>query len=40
MHRVMSIQHGSAEFKNCDFFGLHIEHEYFITSQRELPKDK
>ena len=32
--RAMNIEHGMAEIKDSNFFGLQIKHMYLITSQR------
>ncbi len=32
--RVVRVEHKSAEFQNCDFFGLAIKHAFIITSKR------
>jgi len=34
LQRAMSIEHGSAEIMNSNFFGLNIKHAYLITSKR------
>lgn len=34
MHKAIQIEHGSAELKDCNFFGLQIRHAFLITSKR------
>ena|SRR5438270_527231 len=34
INRAISIEHGSADVQNSNFFGLQIKHGYIITSQR------
>lgn len=34
INQAVGIQHGTAEVKDTDFFGLQIKHAYIITSQR------
>ncbi len=34
MHKTIQIEHGTAEFKDCNFFGLQIRHAFLITSKR------
>lgn len=34
LQKVIQIEHGSAEFKDSNFFGLQIKHMYLITSRR------
>jgi hypothetical protein len=39
IHRAIHIEHGDAEIKDSNFFGLQIKHAYLITSKRaEAPK--
>jgi hypothetical protein len=33
IHRALRVEHGSAEVRDCNFFGLPIKHAYIITSQ-------
>ena len=40
MHKVIKIEHGTAEFKNCNFFGLEIRHAFIITSNRRTSPNK
>lgn len=35
IHRVLRGKHCRAEFRNCQFHGLQVEHAYIITSERE-----
>jgi hypothetical protein len=34
INRAISVQHGQAEIRDSNFFGLQIKHGYIITSQR------
>jgi len=34
-HRAINVEHGSAEIKDSNFFGLQIEHAYVIASRRK-----
>jgi hypothetical protein len=34
INRAVRIQHGQAEMRDSNFFGLQIKHAYIITSQR------
>jgi hypothetical protein len=34
INRAVSVQHGQAEIRDSNFFGLQIKHAYIITSQR------
>jgi hypothetical protein len=34
INRAVTIQHGQAEIRDSNFFGLQIKHAYIITSQR------
>lgn len=36
INQAVAIQHGQAEVRNSNFFGLHIKHAYIITSQRRM----
>ncbi|MGQ0762253.1 MAG: hypothetical protein ACT4OT_09620 [Acidobacteriota bacterium] len=36
INQAIAIQHGQAEVRNSNFFGLHIKHAYVITSQRRM----
>ncbi|MCB2141170.1 hypothetical protein KQH27_00515 [bacterium] len=40
MHKAMQIEHGSAELKDCNFFGLQIKRAFVITSKRIAPPNK
>ena len=40
IQRVLSVEHGAAEFKNCNFFGLQIKQAYIITSKRAAGEPK
>jgi len=33
IHGAIHVEHGTAEFKNCNFFGLSIKHAFIITSK-------
>jgi len=34
IHKAIQIEHGKAEIKDSNFFGLQIKHAYLITSKR------
>lgn len=34
IQNAIRVEHGSAEVKDCDFFGLKIKHAYIVTSKR------
>lgn len=40
MHKAIKLEHGTAEFKNCNFFGLEIRHAFIITSNRRTSPNK
>jgi hypothetical protein len=35
IHKTIHIEHGNAEIKDSNFFGLQIKHAHLITSKRE-----
>lgn len=37
-HRAVRVEHGSAEIKENNFFGLQIKHAFVITSRRNTAK--
>jgi hypothetical protein len=37
MQSAVNIEHGTAEIRDSDFFGLRIQHAYVITSRRASP---
>ncbi len=40
MHRATQVEHGEAELKDCNFFGLQLKHAFIITSKRQVPPNK
>jgi hypothetical protein len=40
INRALEIEHGRAEVKDSNFFGLQIKHAYIITSRKEKPIPK
>lgn len=40
IHKAMKIEHGIAELKDCNFFGLQIRHAFIITSNRRTSPNK
>lgn len=40
VHRAINCKHKKVEVRDSVFFGLPIEHAYFITSQKEISSDK
>jgi len=40
IHKAIHIEHGSAEIKDSNFFGLKIKHAHLITSKREKIPNK
>jgi len=38
LNRAISIEHGSVEVKDSNFFGLPIKHAFIITSKRSEPR--
>ena len=34
VHKALSIEHGTAEIKDSNFFGMQIKHAFIITSRR------
>jgi len=40
IHKAIHIEHGSAEIKDSNFFGLKIKHAHLITSKREKTPNK
>ena len=40
LHKAIHIEHGDAEIKDSNFFGLQIKHAYVITAKPEKAPDK
>jgi len=40
IHKAIQIEHGNAEIRDSNFFGLQIKHAYLITSKREEAPNK
>jgi hypothetical protein len=40
IHKTIHIEHGNAEIKDSNFFGLQIKHAHLITSKREKTPNK
>lgn len=40
IHKAIHIEHGTAEIKDSNFFGLQIKHAHLITSKREKTPNK
>jgi hypothetical protein len=40
INRGFRVEHGLAEVKDSNFFGLQIKHAYIITSGRDMPEKK
>jgi hypothetical protein len=40
IHMAINIEHGNAEIKDSNFFGLQIKHAYLITSKRQETPNK
>lgn len=40
LHKAIHIEHGDAEIKDSNFFGLQIKHAYVITAKREKAPNK
>lgn len=40
IQKVVNVEHGSAEIKDSNFFGLDIKHAYLITSKQEALSTK
>lgn len=40
IHKAIQIEHGNAEIKDSNFFGLQIKHAYLITSKRAEAPNK
>jgi len=40
IHKAIQIEHGNAEIRDCNFFGLQIKHAYMITSKRKRAPNK
>lgn len=38
LQKAVNVEHGSAEFQESDFFGLHIKHAFVITSRKNAAK--